>query len=234
MPQISITSSLYRTEKFLPTWQKNITTFASRAHELGLQFEINAIANDPTEAELAILNTLAKESWFNLHIVPREPLYASWHRGVMVANAPVCTSWNVDDDRNPEAMLDGLRLIETGAGIVYFPFTYKRYIHFLGFDILVKQVVFDPPTFDQARFTKEMHGGPFFMFTKETYSKVGPFDESFRISGDFDWCVRVAKQVPEAFAKSTINAGIFEKRPGTLSGGHNPLQDAENFRIIGK
>jgi hypothetical protein len=234
MPHISITSSLYRTEKFLPNWRKNIIAFATKAQDHGLAFEINAIANDPTPEELLILNELAKETWFNLHTVPRESFYASWHRGVQVANAPVCTSWNVDDNRNPEAILDGLRLIRDEAGIVYFPFTYKRYVQIFGFDILVKQVVFDPPIFDQARFTKEMHGGPFFMFTKDVYETVGLFDESFKVSGDFDWCVRAAKVVPEAFAKSSVNAGIFEKRPGTLSGGHNPLQDAENKRIIGE
>jgi len=232
MPHISITSSLYQTEQFLPEWKQRLFTFNKQANKIGLDFEINAIANEPSEAELEILNDLAKESWFKLHIVPRESIYASWNRGVGLATAPVCTFWNVDDNRNPEAILDGLKLTETGADVVYFPFTYKRYLPILGYDVLVKKVVFTPPLFDPVQFSKEMHCGPFFLFTKDFYQKIGPFNESFRIAGDFDWCVRAAKE--GNIMRSEIVAGVFEKRPGTLSGGRNPLQAEENARIMKK
>ena len=229
-PEISITSSLYRTEKFLPAWVKNLKSFANEAKELNLRFEINAIANEPSEAELKILNELSQEPWFNLHIVKRESIYASWNRGVRVANANTVTAWNVDDIRNVRAIRDGLNLINTGAELVYFPFTYKRYIKLLGFDVLVKRVLIDPPRFTREIFTKEMHCGPFFLFTKSLYEKIGPYDETFRIAGDYDWCVRAAK-VSNTLMKSEVNAGIFEKRAGTLSGGKNPLQEQENARI---
>lgn len=231
MTSISITSSLYKTEEFLLTWRKKVTSFAEKSEKLGLKFEINAIANDPSEAELKILNELAKAPWFNLHCVPRESFYASWHRGVEVANSLVCTSWNVDDDRNPEAMLDGLRLIKSGAEIVYFPYVYKRYVKVLGLEFLAKKALVNPPEFDQKKFSCEMHCGPFFMFTKDSYQKVGPFDPSFRIAGDFDWCVRAAKIV--TLRKSNVISGFFCKRVGNLSGGKNPLQEEENARIYG-
>lgn len=229
-PEISITSSLYRTEKFLSAWKKNLEYFANEAKDLNLRFEINAIANEPSEAELKILNELTREPWFNLHIVKRESIYASWNRGAQLAKTKAITAWNVDDTRNAKAIRDGLNLINQGAELVYFPFTYKRYIKLFGFDVLVKRVLIDPPKFTREIFTKEMHCGPFFLFTKSLYEKIGPYDETFRIAGDYDWCVKAAK-LSNSLIKSVVNAGIFEKRAGTLSGGKNPLQEQENARI---
>ncbi len=229
-PDISITSSLFKTEKFLPKWQKNLMKFAEEAKRINLQFEVNAIANEPSDAELQILNELKKEPWFKLHIVGRESIYASWNRGARVATAKVVTSWNVDDIRNAEAMKDGLSLIANGAELVYFPFTYKRYIKVLGVDVLVKRILINPPEFSREIFTKEMHCGPFYFFTKSLFEKIGPYDETFRIAGDYDWCVR-ASRVSDSIVKSNLNSGIFEKRAGTLSGGKNPLQEQENARI---
>lgn len=232
MPSVSITSSLYKTEKYLPNWEKSLRAFATDTEGVGLNFEINAIANDPSNAELEVLKKLEKETWFNLYIVPRESIYASWNRGVQVANSQVCTSWNVDDSRNLPAILDGLNKIKEGAEMVYFPFIYKRYINFLGIDVLVKRKLITPPAFAREKFSREMHGGPFYLFTKTLYQKVGPYDESFRIAGDYDWCAR-ASQVSD-FVKSDLVAGVFEKREGTLSGGKNPLQEKENYRIENK
>lgn len=230
IPEISISSSLYRTEKFLPTWKKNLMSFANEAKGLNLRFEVNAIANEPSAKELKILNELNQEPWFNLHLVKRESIYASWNRGARVAKAKTITAWNVDDIRNAKAIRDGLDLISQGAELVYFPFTYKRYLKIVGFDVLVKRVLINPPEFKREIFTKEMHCGPFFLFTKSLYEKIGPYDETFRIAGDYDWCVRAAK-ISNSVVKSKINAGIFEKRAGTLSGGKNPLQEQENARI---
>lgn len=232
MTQISITSSLYKTERFLSRWKDRLYKFSKKAQELGLEFEINAIANDPSEFEMKILNELATNSWFNLYKVPRESFYKSWHRGTEVANYNICTSWNVDDDRNPEAIIDGFNLIKNGTDIVYFPFIYKRYISILNCELLVKNKIFNPPQFKKEIFEKEMHCGPFFMFTKDIYEKTGDFDSSFKISGDFDWCVRATNYA--IFAKSELIAGTFEKREGTLSGGKNILQESENQRIITK
>ena len=231
MSEISITSSLYKTERFLGNWQKALMSFASEAQNIGLQFEINAIANEPSEAELTILTELKNEPWFNLHIVPRESIYASWNRGVRVANANVITSWNVDDIRNAEAIKDGLSKVSTGLELVYFPFIYKRYVRVLNFDLLVKRVTIDPPQFNKDKFSKEMHCGPFYLFTKSLYEKIGPYDETFRIAGDYDWCARAAK-MSGMLGKSDLVAGVFEKRDGTLSGGKNPLQEKENARIV--
>ncbi len=214
---------MYRTEKFLLSWSKHVLAFAKEAQEIGLDFEINAIANDPTDTELRLLNTLTPYPWFHLHTVPREPIYASWNRGVSVANAEVCTSWNVDDIRTAAAIKDGLDLIQknpdkTAKGIVvYFPFIYKRYINLFDCDFLVKRIVVQPPAFEQQEFIHSMHIGPFFLFTKKAHQNIGGFDEKYTIVGDYEWQARAAVH-DVCFLKSEVVSGIFKNNGKTLSG----------------
>ncbi len=223
MPAISITTSMYKTEAHLPKWISRVLAFAQEATEIELDFEINAIANDPTERELELLQQLTPYHWFHLYKVPREPIYASWNRGVSAAKADVCTSWNVDDIRNARAMRRGLKLLEQNdlkkerGIIVYFPFVYKRYINILNCDILVKRMVVNPPVFTKEEFIRSMHIGPFFLFTKSTYQKIGAFDEKYSIVGDYEWQARAASKGVH-FLKSDEISGVFKNNGKTLSG----------------
>jgi len=223
MAAISIITSMYRTEQHLPNWSKQVLSFAEEAHKIGLDFEINAIANEPSAVELEHLNKLAVYPWFHLHSVPRESIYASWNRGVRVSTAKVCTFWNVDDIRNAKAIADGLSQIayssvtEVTGAIVYFPFIYKRYINFLNHDFLVKRTTVRPPNFSKAEFIQSMHMGPFFLFTKSAYDRIGGFDEKYTIVGDYEWQARAALNGVQ-FLKSDTVAGIFTNNGKTLSG----------------
>jgi hypothetical protein len=69
------------------------------------------------------------------------------------------------------------------------------------------------------------------MVKKEVFSKVGLFDESFKIAGDFDWMVRATKSNIK-FEKSDVLGGIFTNDGTTLSGSKNNLQQKENQRIL--
>lgn len=239
MPVISITTSMYKTEKHLPIWSKNVLTFAEEAKEIELDFEINAIANEPSEVELVILKDLATNPWFNLHIVPREPIYASWNRGASVANAEVCTSWNVDDIRFAKAIKDGLELIEINSVekergmVVYFPFIYKRYINFLNHDFLVKRITVKPPAFEKQEFIESMHIGPFFLYTKKAHQLIGGFDETYTIVGDYEWQARAALN-DVCFLKSDIVSGIFTNNGKTLSGSKATKHAVELQKVYDK
>ncbi len=69
--------------------------------------------------------------------------------------------------------------------------------------------------------------GPFFLFTKSLYARVGPFDEQFKIAGDFDWCVRAAK-VSNGFVRGKTLAGEFRVDGGGLSAGGSERHAVEN------
>ena len=227
---ISIITSLYKSEKYLEKYLKNLDDFSKQAK---FDFEVIAISNDPTEFEKEkLFNFKNDHSFFKLIEVPREPIYATWNRGVREANGEVVGFWNVDDIRYPKAIVEGLSLIKQGNDLVYFPFRYKRYIHIVGFDVLVKNKIIKVPEFDRNEFTRSMICGQFLIFKKDFYDKVGPFDEQFKIAGDFDWCVRAAKI--GKFTPGKEVAGLFTNNGTSLSGSKNKSHETENNIVYKK
>lgn len=223
---ISIITSLYDSERYLPSFLKNLRLFADDLARHAIDFQFIIIANDPSSEERK-LNEVFSNGWIDFFEVPRESLYTSWNRGITLAKNDIIGFWNVDDIRSAEAVLDGINLIKNGAEIVYFPFLIKWYLNIFNYSFLVKKKTVYPPKFEQNEFRRSMHCGPFFLFTKELYKKVGPFDEQFKIVGDFDWCVRAAKKT-DRFALSKKNAGTFRVDGGGLSSGGKPIHVVEN------
>jgi len=224
---ISLITSLYKSEAYLRKYLKDINKVAGYLSKNNISFEIIIIANDSSNEEKRQLEKLkATTRWMRIFYIPREPLYASWNRGIELAENEIIGFWNVDDTRYPEAIIDGIRLIKQGAELVYFPFIIKWYIDFLGLSFVIRRRKIYPPKFNREEFTRSMHCGPSFIFKKSFYKKVGPFDEQFKISGDFDWCIRAAK-ISE-FKLSKKIASEFSVYRGALSGGENPIREAEN------
>ena len=219
---ITLISSLYKPERYLEDYLKHISEFPKEMSG----FELIIISNDTSDRTKDKLDKFIDKnnaaSWFRVFNVPRESLYASWNRGVELAKNDIIGFWNVDDIRYPEAIIDAARLVkENGADLVYFPFIIKWYLNFFGLPFLVKWKKIISPVFDKREFTRSMHCGPFFIFTKSLYEKVGPFDEQFKIVGDFDWCIRAAK-ISDKFSRSDKIAGVFGRYYGSnLSGGNN-------------
>ncbi len=228
---ISFITSLYKSEKYLKTYLSAIDRFAKNISGKEIDFEIIIISNNTSRKEEDLLRS-AESNWFRVLKVELEGLYASWNRGISLAHGDYIAFWNVDDIRYANAVVDGIKLLQKESSLVYFPFWYKRYIRIAGINVLAKKKLIIPPKFDRKEFTESMHCGPFFMFSKDFYEKVGPFDESFKIAGDFEWCVRAA-QVSN-FIKSNEIGGEFKNNGRSLSGGRNFLHIEENDRIYKK
>lgn len=229
---ISIITSLYKSDKHIHTYEKNLILCAKDLIANNIPFEVIAISNDTTPEEKITCSRLALNPWFTHVEVPRETLYATWNRGISVAEGSMCTFWNVDDIRFSKALVDGYAKIHSGSNLVYFPFTYKRYIRVFGHSLLVKKITVTPPLFTREEFTKSMHCGPFFMFSKKLFDSVGPFDASYKIIGDYEWCVRAAEKC--TFDRSDSNAGIFTNDGTTLSGSKDSMHTKEIDRMKAK
>ena len=231
---ISIITSLYNSQNHLSQYIQHIEECSLALTEAGVIHEFLVISNDPNPAEKVFLEELKKKTSIPTRIIicDRESLYATWNRGIREATYPHVTFWNVDDNRFPNAIIGGLQRMHEGFDIVYFPFIYKRYVKIFGLKILVKIKITKTIPFDYQLFLKGMYLGPFFMVKKTAFEKVGFFDESFKISGDFDWSVR-AVRAGATYIKSDILGGTFTNDGTTLSGSRNNLQQTENKRIIG-
>lgn len=234
-PSVTFISSFYKTDTHIASWRKAVEDFMKKAEKEGLVTSIQVVANDPNTFELSILNEMRQHEWFSYTAVPRESFYASWNRGVALAAAPICTSWNVDDVRTVDAIVDGVKKIEqTGfdsSTIVYFPFIYKRYVKIAGFAILAKRKKIAVPPFSKERFTKEIHIGPFYLYTKAAFATAGPYDDTFKIAGDFEWQARAASRGC-TFIPSDVVSGYFHNDGDTLSGSRSSLQTEEVARVI--
>ncbi len=229
---VSVITSLYKSEKYLPEFTRNLRVFADELRRQGLAYEHIVLANEPSKEERESFDKFEGEPWFKFVSVAREPLYATWNRGVALAAGDAVGFWNADDKRYPPALTESPGLFKKGAELIYFPFIIKRYLKFCGRYFLVHKQTIDKkiPEFNErtkGEFLRDMNCGPFFMFTKALFSKVGPFDEQFKTSGDFDWCAR-AVLAGGRLVKGQSLAGEFRVDGGGLSAGGSMRQIVEN------
>lgn len=226
---ISIITSLYKSERHLPRFIRQTRNVSVYLERRGIAHEFLLLPNSPSKEEEELLT---HSSIPRARVIPRalESLYATWNAGVQEAAYEQVCFWNVDDSRFGSAIKSGLDTLKSGADIVYFPFVYLRYIVIWRLRLLIKAIIVNPPEFSKERFSEEMHCGPFLMFTKKAFLKVGPFDDSFKIAGDFDWSARAAI-VGLQFVRNGSIAGIFTNDGKTLSGGRDSRHQTENDRV---
>lgn len=229
---ISLITSLYRADAHLPTYVGHVLDVAARLRaKAGLMLEIILVANDSTPAERELIarfaNAAAVAGTPALEIlhVERETLYASWNRGIRASSGLCLGFWNVDDLRTTEALIEGYRLIEQGCNLAYFPYTIVQPRRVLGLLSVNQRIRYPALAYDRELFRRSMRGASFFLFARELYQRVGPFDPNFRIAGDFEWCVR-ATDITD-FCPGTQLAGTFALHGDNLSESGNPLLEVE-------
>jgi hypothetical protein len=196
MAEISVITSLYKSESFLRRYLKHAFALQRNLSSHGIITEFILIINDVNEKERMILESAEIKSLKCIY-VPRETLYASWNRGVREASTNTILFWNVDDIRFSDAVLKGYNEIINGAQLVYFPFFiigFTRVFIFkkrfrLPFFIFKKSKTVP---YNRKQFMKGCMLGPFFMFHSKVFDQIGPFDETFTVAGDFDWFARAA------------------------------------------
>lgn len=214
---VSIITSLYRAEKHLASYSQNILQFLYTLNAAALPIEIVIIANDATPTERALLAPLSDHPNVQILYVPRESLYASWNRGVRAAQGTVIGFWNVDDQRRADALIRGYEQIRQGCQLVYFAYEVIRPTETRRYPAI---------PFDPIAHRRQMKCGPFFLFDRALFEQIGPFDERFRIAGDFEWCARATDYI--SFCPIDQLGGAFYLHGENLSDSGNPLQIAED------
>jgi glycosyltransferase involved in cell wall biosynthesis len=215
---VSLITSLYRSETHLETYLKRARQLIQQT---GLTLEIVIVANDPTEAERALLEPFAQEhqSQIRLLQVPRESLYASWNRGLRVASGGVLGFWNVDDERTAAALEEGAARIAAGCELVEFAF---RWVN-----LAQKKEIIYAPQYDPTMLHRKKRLSPFFLFSRDLFTRAGDFDANFRITGDFEWGARPVVRQSRVCHSETIG-GTFYLHGGNLSGALNERETLED------
>ena len=219
---ISLITSLYRAERFLPQYIDRAVALVRAVQVAGYTIEILVIANDPTAAEndlLAQMQTRPGSDCVRIERVPRETLYASWNRGMAIASGASLGPWNVDDTRTPEALMEGCERIRGGCQLIYFPWRLYDVHRWLDIIPVPHYWHYDAEPFERDKFSVRMWAGPFFLFSPALFEAVGPFDERFRILGDLDWTARATHHTE--FCAGENVGGTFYYDGGNLS---NPVR----------
>jgi hypothetical protein len=126
---------------------------------------------------------------------------------VRAARGATITFWNVDDYRNPDAIVEGIELVRSGTALIRFPWlniVERRTSHRESRRLVETK---DPRHDLDLDPRVDFCVGPFFMFARPLFDEYGPFDEQFHIVGDFDWQLRVVPHVGLEWA--TRLGGIF-------------------------
>lgn len=221
MPDISLITSLYRSDEHLPQYIEWVQTIVL---DLNLSLQIVAVVNDATETERHLIEDLAQSGMLDMKAVycPRETLYASWNRGIAAADADVLGFWNVDDIRTAQGLTEGLRILNDGAEIVDFAFQIVQ----------DGQMTDYPSAYRQDLFAPKTGTGPFFMFRRDLHQAAGDFNPHFRMVGDFEWSKRQAVREAQ-YVASDVVSGMFVLHGGNLTGGYNEREWVEfNIALI--
>lgn len=225
MNSISIVTSLYRSEAFIAKYRRKLEEIQKQLNSAGIDLEVILVANDPTEVELSEIDRITELHNTRVLHVGREPLYASWNRGVETAKSPIVGFWNVDDIRYADYMIAAYEKLQNGFDLVD--------AGFIGRDTS-KPDQGRPesyPGYSQSTISPKLCVSPFFMFTQDLFKQAGEFRDDFKIAGDFEWCTRpVVRQAK--YAELDHPGGEFIIHGSNLSNSKNPLEWVEINTVL--
>jgi hypothetical protein len=232
LSDITLVVSLYRSARYLRRFNADLLWTADVVSAAGRTLQVVVVANDATQSEnfwlARLLGSVSCRVGLSVEVirVPRETLYCSWNRGMELAQGDCLGFWNSDDTRNPLALLEGLDKVRSGADVVYFRTVGLKQQRRLLFNRAIFASFQNVPEFDRTEFRRSMHAGPFFLMSRRAWETAGPFDPQLHIAGDFDWCARAAGSLDFVLGREV--GGVYARHRGTLSGGNNARQLAEN------
>ena len=181
----------------------------------------------PKKYELELIKNFQKRYPGRLrHIIGNKVkgLYNSWNLCAKNAKGKYLAVWNVDDLRTENSIEMQFNLIkseDTG-------FVYGNYTDVIKFGDQDGNFV-DFSKFKKNELLRSMILGPFYMFKKDLWKKIGFFDEQFKIAGDFDFAIRLALV---SKGKMVVkNLGYYLNSQKGLSTKPNRLQNIEKDQI---
>jgi glycosyltransferase involved in cell wall biosynthesis len=187
--KITVITSLYNCINYLDGYFNSLSKLSNTNN-----IEVLLLHNLPSNKELSIINQrLPSYSYVKHIIIPkREGLYTTWNRGIRLANGEYLCIWNVDDIRTPDSIIDQAETLDKNpnAELTYGDF-YYMFEYPIPSNVLVRNKDF---IMDKRAFFRSHQIGCFPMWRKRIHSKIGYFDEQFKLVADFDFQIRVARK----------------------------------------
>jgi glycosyltransferase involved in cell wall biosynthesis len=186
-PKLSILTSLYQSENYLPHFLKQVSEQSVFAES-----ELILVLNEGSREEIEAVKNFSEQYPQQVQLLQVEKvelLSASWNRAWRAAKAPYMAIWNVDDRRRPDSLLQQVKALDEHSDWVmaYGDFVkVSKYGDEEGYNI-------HTPNYSRSLFRRSIpHGGAFLVFRGDLHAEVGRFDEQLAIGPDFEMSVRVA------------------------------------------
>lgn len=161
----------------------------------------------------------------------REPIYASWNRGLAIASGDYLTSANADDRLKPDALENMAAALDErpDIGLVYADsvvtstenatwdgaYTVSDAPPYFG------KLIW--PDYDPAALLTQCYIGPAPLWRKSLHAEYGLFDPSYQLAGDFEMWLRLASNgvkmlhVPQALGLF-YDGGLTTQQARELTG----------------
>lgn len=203
MIKCTVITSIFKADFFLTTFLNELLLFQEIEN---IEFLLLHLIPNDNEKEIIKRNfdyRYTKTKY--IEISEQEGLYATWNRGITIANGEYIAIWNVDDIRTIAGLKEQIKFLDENQNraLIYGNF-YKSKIH--AKDNSNPYYVISPNE-KKLKFMEGCHLTCFPMWRKNIHNKIGFFDEQFKIAGDFDFQIRVAQKYD--FGKTSENLGWY-------------------------
>lgn len=232
-PHISIITSVYKGEIFIRSFLEDIVQ-----QTIFDDCELIIInANSPENEEPIIKEYAQKYPNIRYYRLEKDPgLYGVWNKAISLAEGEFITNANVDDRLAPDCYEEYLACLQElpHIDLVYADYVVTHKPPLRPFvEISQRDLSYASrlPDFDANLLKKYCYVGPHPMWRKSVHKKYGYFDENLKISGDWEFWLRMATGGSQ-FYKIDRLLGLYYQNPKGLSTGKDEgLHHAENASI---
>ncbi len=161
----------------------------------------------------------------------RESIYAAWNRGIKLASGEYITNANTDDRHRPDALEIMAKVLEQrpDVGLVYADSLITNTENeTFGKNSAGRR--FNWPDYNLGTLLANTFFGPHPMWRRKIHERIGFFDSSKVISGDYDFWIRLAWKYGAVHLQEPL--GLFLEEADSISGSDNSAQSSTESQQI--
>ncbi|MCZ2132339.1 MAG: glycosyltransferase [Bacteroidetes bacterium] len=227
---VSAIISTYKSEKFIRGALDDL--LAQTLYTKGM-LEVIVINSASPENEDEIIRGYT-EKYPNIIYVKtptRETIYEAWNRGVRLASGKYITNANTDDRHRADALEIMANALDNfpETGLVYAD-SFVTSVENDEFSTTQSELRYELPDFNLGTQLSGSCFGAQPMWRRSLHDALGYFDPQWKIAGDYEFFIRVARKTRAAHIRETL--GLFLSRPDSVSGSDNARKTITETLLI--
>ncbi len=232
--KVSALVSIYKSERFMNGLMEDLTN--QTLFKKG-ELEIILIDSNSPENEFSIIEPFLKK--YPSQIIykrtqERETLYKAWNRAILLSSGQYLTNANTDDRHRIDALeIMAKALDEFPEYDLVYPDLLITENENETFDSTNTIIRYEYPDFNLGTYLSNSIFGAIPMWRKSVHDKIGYFDENYKIGGDYEFFIRLAKECNPVHLRETLGLFLQGRDSLTNSKNVNEILD-ETYSILKK